>query len=260
MPHDTGVRALLMKQFLARTAERLLNSRPGAAALDAMKAVTQYRVYSYRTANMMAFDILRLRARIEHPPGRRSRASQDRLHFGCGRRRVAGWLNVDVAGSEFDIDLACGALPWIDAQFRAIVSQHTIEHLELESELLPLLVELRRVAAPNCEIWLTCPDMERVCAEYGSSRGKALIDDRLSRPHADLGMADVPSQHMINAAFQQSGEHRNLLDFELLAWALGRAGFADCVRMDEARFLARFPEFPVRGDDPFTLYVQAVAR
>ena len=86
---------------------------------------------------------------------------------------MAGWLNVDVAGSEFDIDLACGALPWIDAQFRAIASQHTIEHLELESELLPLLTELRRVAAPNCEIWLTCPDLERICAEYRGEPGQS---------------------------------------------------------------------------------------
>jgi hypothetical protein len=63
---------------------------------------------------------------------------------------------------------------------------------------------------------------------------------------------------MINNVFQQSGEHRNLFDFELLSWALVRSGFTDTRRVDESQFLARFPGFPKRADDRYTLYVRSL--
>jgi predicted SAM-dependent methyltransferase len=247
--------------FVKRLLDRAIHTRPGTACLRLGLTLTQYRVFSPRTVRMMEFDLLRVDARRHvAATGQQVIPPTDKLHFGCGNRRVKGWLNVDVAGSEYDVDLARGLLPWADAQFAAIASQHVIEHLELESELLPLLTELKRVAKPGCEIWLTCPDLGRVCESYAANAGAALIEDRLTRPHTDLGMDGIPSQHMINNVFQQSGEHRNLFDFRLLGWALDRAGFTGSEQRDEAAFLSRFPEFPRRGDDPFTLYVRAFAR
>jgi predicted SAM-dependent methyltransferase len=166
---------------------------------------------------------------------------------------------VDVAGSELDLDLAAGALPWKDRQFSAIAAQQVIEHLELQSELLPLFSELRRIAKPNAEIWLSCPDLGRVCAAYAEDSGAGLIEDRLTRPNTGLGMDGVPPQQMINNLFQQSGEHRNLLDFELAAWALRRSGFGECEKVDESQLLRRFPEFPRRNDDRYSLYIKAKA-
>jgi hypothetical protein len=190
-----------------------------------------------------------------------SRALNSRPGY-CGNRRISGWLNVDVAGSEWDVDLAAGTLPWNNGQFTAIVGQQVIEHLELTSELLPLLAALRRVAQVGAEIWLSCPDLERVCSAYAENRGQGLIDDRLTRPNlglAALGMAEVPPQHMINFLFHQGGEHVNLLDFELVSWALHRVGFGNCEKVDEARLLERFPEFLPRNDDRYSLYVRAIA-
>ena len=52
----------------------------------------------------------------------------------------------------------------------------------------------------------------------------------------------------------------NLFDFELLEWALTSTGFQDVRRISEADLLARFPEFPERGDDLQSLYVRASLR
>jgi hypothetical protein len=49
----------------------------------------------------------------------------------------------------------------------------------------------------------------------------------------------------------------NLFDFPLLKYVLGRAGFDDCVRVDEKDLLERFPDFPPRRDDYQSLYVRA---
>jgi predicted SAM-dependent methyltransferase len=210
---------------------------------------------SARTARLAAFDVLRLRARLVQ--GRRSRPAASRLHLGSGRKRVPGWLNVDVMGSEHDIDLACGRLPWPDASFSAVVCQHVIEHLELEDELLPLLREVHRVLRPDGELWLSCPDLEKVCRAYVEDRAAGLAADRRQRMPLQAMPPGIPSQHFVNWLFHQRGEHKNLFDFDLLAWALAQAGFASCVRVNERDLLARYPEMPPRHDDMQSLAVLA---
>jgi len=70
-------------------------------------------------------------------------------------------------------------------------------------------------------------------------------------------MRDAPSQHFINLMFSQFGEHKNLFDFEMLAWALGKCGFIDCRRTSEQNLRRRFPDFPPHTDDFPSLYVCA---
>jgi predicted SAM-dependent methyltransferase len=213
---------------------------------------------SARTWASLKFDLLRLRVRIARRIVPRATPAFRNLHFGCGDRRINGWLNVDVAGSDCNVDLAGGCLPWPEAVFDVIVGQQVIEHLELASELLPLLEEFNRVSRKGAEIWLSCPDMEKICRSYLDSRGADLISDRRTRI-PEFSMGDSPSQHIINDYFHQNGQHKNLYDYEMLGWALRRSGFGDVVRTTEVEFLARFPDFPPRHDDYVSLYVRAVA-
>ncbi len=149
-------------------------------------------------------------------------------------------------------------ITWRPSIFEVIVGQQVIEHLELERELIPLLQELHRVAAPGAEIWLVCPDMEKVCRSYLEHKGADLVEDRRSR-FPDFSLEHVPVQHMINVYFPQAGEHKNLYDFDLLRWALGQAGLVDCTRVSEQALLSRFPDIPPRSDDFASLYVRAAA-
>jgi predicted SAM-dependent methyltransferase len=223
-----------------------------------MKAMLRSLV-SYESRQALRFDTLRLRTRMRRAFRSASTAPGERLHFGCGARRVPGWLNADLTGSDWDVDLT-RPLPWADGQFSTVVSQHVVEHLELRRELLPLLREVRRVCRPGAELWVSTPDLEVVCRSYLDNRGQSLIDDRLRRhPGWAKQFADVPPQQVVNHLFHQMGQHKNLFDFELLAWALDQAGFRPCERVREADLLARFPEFPRRNDDFQTLYVRARA-
>jgi predicted SAM-dependent methyltransferase len=215
-------------------------------------------ILSKRTRAALKFDLLRLYARIRHQVRGQSTPPFPRLHFGCGRRHIDEWTNVDVAGSPFDIDLTT-PLPWPAEVFDSIVAQQVIEHLELEGELLPLLRELARVAKPNAEIWLSCPDMAKVCEAYSSDRGVELKRDR-ERRWTVKWLAGMPSSHIINVLFHQGNEHKNLYDFELLSWILTQAGFDDPRRSSESEFRTRFPVFPVRDDDQHGLYVTARRR
>jgi hypothetical protein len=139
------------------------------------------------------------------------------------------------------------------------VSQQVIEHLDLTTELVPLFRELRRVCRPGAEIWLSCPDLAKACRAYLEDKGAALLADRDARASVDSGIGGAPSQHFINLLFQQFGEHKNLLDFELLEWLCRTTGFGACRRVAEKDLLARFPEFPPRHDDFPSIYIRAVA-
>jgi predicted SAM-dependent methyltransferase len=209
---------------------------------------------SDRTRMLVYFDFLRARARRKTPhqviPG------TDKLQLGSGPRPVPGFLNIDVTSSDLDVDLASGRLPFPDASFVVAVSQHVIEHLELHSELLPLLRDVHRVLKPGGEFWVSCPDMKTACRFYVDGKIQLLIDDRRAR-WPGYSLDGTPPQQFLNDLFHQHGEHQNLLDFELLTWALQEAGFADVQQKTEADLVGRFADFPKRNDDLQTLLVRA---
>ncbi len=185
----------------------------------------------------------------------------NRLHLGSGQRLVNGWLNVDIAGSNVDVDLAGGSLPFTDEVFVAVCSQQTIEHLLLEPELMPLLDEVFRVMTTEGELWLSCPDIEKIAHDYIDTSCESLVRDRAERMPRwakSWRSKGLPDSHFMNEIFHQSGQHKNLFDYTLLAHVLERSGFRDIEKVDEAALLARFPGFPPRGDDRHALYVRAV--
>ena len=214
---------------------------------------------SQRSRFYLKFDIIRFKTRCLSLSKRNLVPEVDKLHFGCGSRRIDGWLNVDVTGSDFNVDLASGFLPWKDGVFTSIVAQQVIEHLDIKYELIPLLKELRRCSKPGkCEMWLACPDMEKVCRSYLEHKGLDLLTDIKKRRPDMFGLDEFPTQQTINFLFHQNGEHKNLFDFELLSWVLERSGFSNCQRVSETEFMNRFPEFPLRNDDYQSLYVKAI--
>ncbi|MFE9643716.1 class I SAM-dependent methyltransferase [Streptomyces sp. NPDC006365] len=208
-----------------------------------------------RTIFQLKYETTRAVARLRPGP-KLSVEATHRVHLGCGMRRVEGWLNCDISRSDFDIDLLARRLPMPDNCAEVIVSQHVIEHLELHEQLIPLFREMRRILRPDGQVWLSCPDLEKVCAAYVQDKGAELWKDRCERfPNFTLNGA--PVQHLINDFFHQRGQHRNLFDLELLTWALGQAGFRIVRRVCEADLLAAYPEFPERNDDVQSLYVMA---
>lgn len=214
-------------------------------------------VFSERTLRMMLIDVIRLKNRTRNIWRRQAAPRSPLLHLGSGKRKVPGWLNCDLMGSDDNVDFAGGRLPWRDASFDAAVSQHMIEHLEFDTELLPLLSELNRVMKPGAQLWLSCPDLETICNSYLRHGMKDLIEDR-ARMWGSFSMDGLPDQHLINMFFHERGTHKNLFDLGMMKWALEQTGFQQVERVDEAAFLQRFPEFPRRGDDMESLYVRAV--
>ena len=209
----------------------------------------------YQLLRALSHEFKRWKCRVAAPST--FKTDKDHFHLGCGDRHVEGWLNVDLFDSDLDLDIARGRFPLASDHFRAIVSQHVIEHLVIEDELLPVLRECHRVLELGGELWLSTPDMEKAVMSYVEHRNQDLIHDRKNRlPHWSLD--GYPTQQFMNDLFLQEGEHKNLFDYELLEWVLKKAGFNIVDRTSEKEMLRRFPGFPERKDDYQSLYVRAV--
>lgn len=181
----------------------------------------------------------------------------DRLHLGCGTRKLKQYVNVDIQDSDCNLDLSRGSLPWKNNSFKIVITQHLIEHLHWPTEGIPLLSEIYRVLEPGGYAWISCPDMKRVCEEYLKDGGISLLNNIQSRfPNFELP-DEAPSSDIVNHLFHQYGEHRNLFDYTLLRHCCKSAGFSQISQGNETMFLGETKGVPTRDDDFVTLYVRA---
>lgn len=97
-------------------------------------------------------------------PGPQPGVEALRLHLGCGRTILKGWVNVDqvsLPGVDFTADLnACRVqrLPVADDSVDEFLLSHVIEHIP---DTLSLMQELHRIAKPGAVLTARTP--------YGSS-------------------------------------------------------------------------------------------
>jgi len=86
-----------------------------------------------------------------------------RLNLGAGRRRLEGYLNVDLAAEPPpDIQADVRALPLPDAYADEILAIHLLEHLN-RWEAPAALAEWRRVLKPRGMLVLELPDLMKCC-------------------------------------------------------------------------------------------------
>lgn len=82
-----------------------------------------------------------------------------RLHLGCGKRKLDGWLNCDLHDSDMDMDIR--ELPFQDESADAILAVHVCEHFYLH-DILGVLKEWRRVLKPEGKMALELPCLDKV--------------------------------------------------------------------------------------------------
>ena len=93
-------------------------------------------------------------------------ASQMRLHLGCGRQHLDGFLNIDVRKTPAT-DYVCDIrnLPFADQSVERIESYHVIEHLA-RNDADSTLREWHRVLTQGGALVIECPDFDRAVADY----------------------------------------------------------------------------------------------
>ena len=139
------------------------------------------------------------------------RATGRRLHVGCGRHPIAGWVNIDnqdLPGVDVVADVT-GGLAFRDSE--AVFAEHFLEHLRVD-QALDFLTEAHRVLAPGAAIRLTTPNLDWVWATHYHPEAPAETKREMAI--------------QLNRAFH-GWEHQFLWNREMLGEALEAAGFVE---------------------------------
>lgn len=187
-----------------------------------------------------------------------------RVNIGCGPRPTPGWVNLDVLPAEGVQFWDCRrGLPFSDNAVSAIYSEHSFEHLDLETEAKPFLQECLRCLGPGGVIRLIVPDAGAYLGLYGKQWD--LLAAKRPLEHTENGWRDHWSENvystqmqLINWVFRQDYEHKYAYDEETLILILRQAGFSQIARQSYG--ISFDPQMAKDREDRSgeSLYVEAI--
>lgn len=178
------------------------------------KSINNLRYVAHLAQVRLSNRILPHRTRLRRELGA---MNQVQLHWGCGPRRLEGWVNLDGWSSEatdYVHDLRT-KLPFADGSVTRIFTEHVLEHLEFDVAQ-EVLKDFFRVLKPTGRIRIIVPDLEKCCVAFMNRDRDWFSKVDAVRPTAGDGFNQIFYSHF----------HRYIYDFETLAFALRNAGFS----------------------------------
>jgi ubiquinone/menaquinone biosynthesis C-methylase UbiE len=94
-----------------------------------------------------------------------------KLHLGCGKRILDGWINCDLHKAEGIQTMDIRHLPFDDQSADEILAVHVCEHF-YKHDLPKVLREWHRVLKPNGKIALELPCLDRVLQHFMNGSGE----------------------------------------------------------------------------------------
>lgn len=139
-----------------------------------------------------------------------------KLHLGCGKKYINGWINIDQASGVADelIDLR-RFLPYSDNSVDFIFNEHFIEHLT-RREAFMFLKECYRVLSYKGVLRISTPDLEYLITKYKEKDLTEWNDER---------WFPMSACQMMNEGMTDWG-HKFLYDYEELYSVLELVGFS----------------------------------
>jgi predicted SAM-dependent methyltransferase len=139
-----------------------------------------------------------------------------KLHLGCGRRHIPGYVHIDVVDyPHVDHVSSIDNLSFLqDGSVELIYNCHVLEHFK-RREVRRVLGEWYRVLAPGGLLRVSVPDFAALCEVYARTRDLSLV----------IGPIFGRQDYLYNI-------HYNLFDFDTLKSQLEDAGFREVRRYD----------------------------
>lgn len=153
-----------------------------------------------------------------------------KLHLGCGRNLLNGWLNTDLKiGREIVFVDAFQRMPFPDGTFHYVFSEHMIEHLNYFSGRR-FLKDCFRILKPGGKLRIATPDIQFLIELYRPEKTD-LQQRYIAWASAHFFGSDNFAQDtfVINNFFRAWG-HAFIYDFKVLAQGLSLAGFVEIKR------------------------------
>lgn len=148
--------------------------------------------------------------------------SDIKLHFGCGSRIIAGWINIDayfVKDIHYCMDLRT-SLPFSENSTCFIFSEHVLEHLEYDA--IPFVFrEFYRILKTDGVVRIIVPDLELFCVNY--------VDNNVNWLKEAFPNKFFSKTEAINNIFN-GHFHRYMYDFDTLEKLLKEAKFRKIIK------------------------------
>jgi predicted SAM-dependent methyltransferase len=191
--------------------------------------------------------------------------STPKLHLGCGKKIVPGWLNCDKFAPDADIYLnAYRKLPFASGTFHAVYMEHLIEHIHTD-RVPSFLSELHRVLMPEGILRITCPDLElfvRMYYEENADFFAPILERFAARREKNLNkhwLVRTKGGAFNTRAVQRFFHHRWMYDFETLDWCLREVGFRNVIRQQYGLgLMVEVADLDTKSHQMETLYVDAL--
>ena len=149
---------------------------------------------------------------------------EPKLHIGCGKNPLKGWLNTGISPRECRAGVYLDAgkpFSFPDASFNYVYSEHLIEHLTYR-QALNMLEESYRVLKPGGVMRVATPDLRFLIGLYQDPAKP--IHQRYIDYSAKRG-GILPSPVYIINHFHTAWGHKIIYDKETLSALLEKAGF-----------------------------------
>jgi predicted SAM-dependent methyltransferase len=195
-------------------------------------------------------------------------ARELKLHIGCGKGLLDGWVNIDVYPAPLAMNVLWG-LPFADGSARCVFVSHLLEHLFYPRDVQPFLKEVRRVLAPGGVLRVVVPDIEQCIKAYANNDRSFFA----SRRETWAWWPENPTRLEDFLGYAGAGaepawlfeSHKYGYDFETLSKVLTEAGFRSVVRsgyMTSSREELRVDHASAvasakYGDRHYSLFVEA---
>jgi predicted SAM-dependent methyltransferase len=153
-----------------------------------------------------------------------------KLQIGGGSRRLPGWLNSDLYPSSGVLELdATRPLPFADAAFDFVYSEHMIEHVRFEDGLR-MLTEVHRVLKPGGAARVATPDLDflaALCAPDLTPVQRGYVEWSVRE---FVPRAPEPRPAFVVNNFVRAWGHQFIYDAGSLELSMRSAGFGRVVR------------------------------
>lgn len=165
-----------------------------------------------------------------------SQTTTPKLHVGCGKHILSGWLNTDSYRQDPSLPVylfdASQKFPFADASFAYVFSEHMIEHISYSAGL-HMLSECLRVLKPLGVLRLSTPDLDFLLDLRRPD--KSPLQREYIRWAAETNTPDVPDPtnvtFLINNFVRDWG-HTFIYDEKTLRQSLQLAGFGHLRKCD----------------------------
>ena len=155
-----------------------------------------------------------------------------KLHIGCGKNILKGWLNSDYYPQSAEIlhlD-ATQPFPFKDAEFDYVFSEHMIEHITY-AEGRHMLAECHRVLKPKGKLRITTPDLSFLIALYQNDKRSDLQNQYIKWSiNQFIPNAPFSEDTFVINNFMRDWEHKFIYDEKTLRYSLENAGFTEITK------------------------------